>query len=174
MVGGIKSECRARSLRNLHPPRVYHDRQDPVGVLDIVSRTLEVYNQVHTKPIVDAWGRINFEVENQLRKVAGVIEWLASEDLPPATRDKVAAQITHVFARVGGRTARLSTPLIEIRPTTHLGETLDFSRERAEQDIAHGYSDALQVLRNTADLANPPSTLLDQAEYSSLLSRPIW
>ena len=155
------------------PPRVYQDGRDPVGVLEISARTLEVFNYIHTKPIVDAWGRINAEVEQQQRKVKETIDWLHGLDLAADARDAIGARIRETFEKVGGRTPRLSAPLIEIQPTSPLGETFDFSRERAENDINRGYTDALGVLRRTSDRANPGSPLLDEAEHSALVNRPI-
>lgn len=156
------------------PPRVFQDGHDPVSVLDIVARTLEVFNTVHTKPIVDAWTRINAEVENQRQKVQDMNAWLATLELPPAAQESIAGRVIEVFEKIGGKTPRLSAPLVEIRPSTDLGGLLDFDPRKAEQNIVHGYNDALMVLRSTADPAQPGNMLLDYAEYHQLLNRPIW
>lgn len=156
------------------PPRIFQHGTGPRGLLEIVQRTLDVFQYVHTAPIVDAWTRINREVESHRKKIDEIATWLDTAPLLPKTRDEVKAQLEAAFGGLGGRTARVTKPLVKIGPTSDLGDFLDFSPTLSEKRITAGYVDGLRAIRATADPDQPDETLIDETELQLLLNRPIW
>ena len=155
------------------PPRVLHDTRQPLHFFNILSRTLEVYHHVHTAPIVAAWFRINLEVRDQRKRVHQFTEWLRQQEIPPKVVDLVTSRATAEFVNLGGATPRMSAPLLEIEPSTPLGDPLEFDPERARQNIEHGYIDTLRVLRNSNQMTDIRPPLTDK-EYRLLVDLPVF
>jgi hypothetical protein len=120
------------------PPRILRDSRQPLNFFNILTRTLEVYHHVHTAPIVAAWFRINLEVRDQRNRVHQFAEWLRQQEISPSVIDLVTSRATTDFVNLGGATPRISTPLLEIEPSTSLGDPLEFDPERARQNVEHG------------------------------------
>jgi predicted acylesterase/phospholipase RssA len=155
------------------PPRILRESRQPLNFLNILTRTLEVYHHVHTAPIVAAWFRINLEVRDQRMRVHEFTQWLREQGIPPAVIDLVTARATTEFVNLGGATPRVSAPLLEIEPSTSLGDPLDFDPERARENIEHGYIDTLRVLRDSNQMpdARPP---LNDGEHRHLIDQPVF
>jgi predicted acylesterase/phospholipase RssA len=155
------------------PPRVVQNSRRPLNFFNILTRTLEVYHHVHTAPIVAAWFRINLEVRDQRKRVEEFTQWLRQQQIPPKIVDLVTSQATTEFVNLGGGTPRLSAPLLEIEPSTSLGDPLDFDPESARRNIEHGYVDALRVLRDSNQMtdARPP---LGDREFRHLMDQPVF
>lgn len=152
-------------------PRTIQEESGRLDFSDILLRTLDVYHEVHTRPIIGAWTRINDEVVARAKAVARVKEWLDTKTLSPALRDEIVDQIRTELGKSGGEAPRLDMPLAVIDPSIDLGDTLDFSPERARREIVHGYGDTLKILRPGVDLYHPPLTA---GEYQALVERPIF
>ena len=155
------------------PPRVLRDNRQPLHFFNILTRTLEVYHHVHTAPIVAAWFRINLEVRDQRKRVHQFTEWLRQQEIPPTVVDLVTSRATTEFVNLGGATPRMSAPLLEIEPSTSLGDPLEFEPERARQNIEHGYIDTLRVLRDSNQMTDIRPPLTDK-EYRLLLDLPVF
>jgi predicted acylesterase/phospholipase RssA len=154
------------------PPRTLQEQSQRIAFSDILMRTLDVYHRVHTDAIVAAWSRINDEVEQQRDRVASFTAWL---DQQPFDKDACAAieeQIAKQFLNLGGVAKRLEVPLVEIEPTSDLGDTLDFNPIEAKDHILRGYNDALKVLHESHKIEG--QMRLDEAEYRELVNRPIF
>jgi len=158
----------------LDPPAPVQERTTALDLLGIIQRTMDVYSWIHMKPIVAGWNRINREVEDQNAKVLEMTTWVQELPIDADVRNQIADRIAADFGKLGGRVPRVSVPLIEIEPSVPLGDMLAFSPAEAEQHIRHGYNDALDVFRHRQDPANRGETLLDEAEHSSLVNRPLW
>jgi predicted acylesterase/phospholipase RssA len=154
------------------PPRVLRDDRQPLNFFNILTRTLEVYHHVHTAPIVAAWSRINAEVRDQRRRVDEFTQWLREQQIPPKVVDLVATRVTTDFVNLGGATPRLSTPMLEIEPSTSLGDPLEFDPRRARENIEHGYMDTLRVLRESSQMSDIRPPLRDR-EYWQLANQPV-
>ena len=115
-------------------PRSIHDEDGRLDFSDILIRTLDVYHDVHTRPIIGGWIRINDEVAERARAIARVKKWLAAQPLAPAMRKSIIAQIQTQLGTAGGPTARLKMPLVVVEPTIDLGDTLDFDPQRARKE----------------------------------------
>jgi len=155
------------------PPRMLHDGRQPLNFFNILTRTLEVYHHVHTAPIVAAWFRINLEVRDQRTRVEEFTRWLSQQAIPPKVVELVTSRATTEFVNLGGATPRLSAPLLEIEPSTSLGDPLDFDPERARQNIEHGYIDTLRVLRDSNQMTDTRPPLSD-GEHRHLMDQPIF
>lgn len=155
-------------------PRIITDRNERLDFSGILKRTLDVYHYVHTDPIVSAWNRINREVADQARKVSEMIEWLNTCQLDPILRTEIGQRIEGEFRKTGGRIPRLDVPLLVIEPSIDLGDTLEFDPARARNEIAHGYSDALNLLQHHIDPRYPErGPAIDEVECKRLLNRSI-
>jgi predicted acylesterase/phospholipase RssA len=155
------------------PPRVVQDSRQPLNFFNILTRTLEVYHHVHTAPIVAAWFRINLEVSDQRKRVHEFTQWLRQQQIPPAVVDLVTSRATTEFVNLGGATPRLSAPLLEIEPSTSLGDPLDFDPASARRNIERGYVDTLRVLRDSNQMTNARPPLGDR-EYRHLMDQPVF
>jgi predicted acylesterase/phospholipase RssA len=147
-------------------PRTIHDGDGRLDFSDILLRTLDVYHDVHTRPIIGAWNRINDEVAERTKAIAKVKKWLAAQPLAPAMRKSILAQIQAELGTAGGPTKRLKMPLVVVQPTIDLGDTLDFDPQRARKEIEHGYGDTLKALRERIDRYHPALTA---AEFDKLI-----
>jgi len=154
------------------PPRVLRDGRQPMDFFNILTRTLEVYHHVHTAPIVAAWSRINSEVRDQRRRVHEFTQWLRRQQIPSNIIDLVTSRATIDFVNLGGATPRVSAPMLEIEPSTSLGDPLEFDPERARENIEHGYMDTLRVLRESNQMSDIRPPLKDR-EYWQLVNQPI-
>jgi hypothetical protein len=156
-------------------PRTIQDDADKFGFADILVRTLDVYHDVHTRPIINAWKRINREVQEWHAAVAKLEQWLADLPVEPDVRQQIAAKVVEDFGSGGGQAPRLDVPLVVIEPSIALGDTLAFDPERARREITHGYTDALKAISQFVDPRNTESgPLLDEAESEELLNLPIF
>jgi hypothetical protein len=155
------------------PPRVIQDDSQPMSFFGILNRTLEVYHHVHTAPIVAAWFRINLEVAEQRKRVYEFTQWLRQQKLPQDLANAVVERVTMQFGNLGGAAPRLSAPLLEIEPSTPLGDPLDFDQAQACRNIEHGYIDTLRVLRDSKQLAESRPPLNDR-EHQYLMGLPIF
>ena len=156
------------------PPRIFNHGMVPKGLIDIVQRTMDVFQYVHTTPIVDGWTRINREVEGHRAKVDEIGAWLDDRPIPPKTRDEIKARVEEALMGLGGQTTRLTIPFVRIGPTNDLGDFLNFDPKASEKRIETGYVDGLKALAVMRDEQHPGEYLLDDAEHKSLLNRPIW
>jgi len=155
-------------------PRTFLDGDDRMGILEIFKRTTDVYQSVHTTPIVNAWSRINDEVEEQHQRVEIFGAWLAGVGISKANVERIHQKAEEIFARLGGRAPRVSAPFVAIKPSTDLGDFLNFTKNYAETLIAHGYTDALATLARTPDPAHPGQMLLDKGGFEVLAKRRLW
>jgi Patatin-like phospholipase len=154
------------------PPRSLREQSQGAAFSDILMRTLDVYHRVHTDAIVAAWSRINDEVEQQHDRVASFTEWLNHQSFDEGARAVIEEQIVKQFLTLGGIAKRLEVPLVEIEPTSDLGDTLDFNPIDARDHILRGYNDALKVLHESHKIE--AQMRLDEAEYRELVNRPIF
>jgi len=154
------------------PPRVLREGRQPLNPFNILTRTLEVYHHVHTAPIVAAWSRINTEVRDQRRRVREFTQWLGEQQIPSEIVDLVTSRATTDFVNLGGATPRVSAPMLEIEPSTSLGDPLDFDPQRARENIEHGYMDTLRVLKESSQMSDARPPLKDR-EYWQLVNRPV-
>jgi hypothetical protein len=155
------------------PPRIVQDGGQALNFFNILTRTLEVYHHVHTAPIVAAWFRINLEVRDQRKRVHKFTEWLHRQQISPNVVDLVTSQATTEFVNLGGATPRLSAPLLEIEPSTSLGDPLDFDPVRVRGNIEHGYIDTLRVLRDSNQMTDTRPPLNDR-EHRHLMDQPVF
>jgi predicted acylesterase/phospholipase RssA len=152
------------------PPRVIEEGSQALSFADILKRTLDVYHYVHMEPIIRGWYRINTEVQEQESRVRKFREWIRQRPIDKGIIASIEQAVTDQFSNLGGRFPRIDTPLIEIEPSTALGDSLDFRAENARTYIRRGYGDTLAVLRNAKGL---PATL-DDAEYRTLVNLPLF
>jgi hypothetical protein len=155
------------------PGEVYCITQDPPGApfahklkfssSEILKRTLEIYHFVHTDPIVRAWSRINDEVIRHDQHIQDFLAWLAGQGLSQQQQENIEFELRKHLGTLGGATARQHRDLIEIEPSTDLGDTLDFDPERIKQTIIHGYKDALGVFKDRGKIV--------VAEYDQLVNQ---
>jgi hypothetical protein len=154
------------------PPRTLQEQTQRIGFSDILMRTLDVYHRVHTDAIVAAWFRINDEVEQQRDRVATFTAWLKQQSFDEGVCAAIEEQVSKQFLNLGGVAKRLEVPLVEIEPTSDLGDTLDFNPVDARDRILRGYNDALKVLLESHKIEG--AMRLDEVEYKELLNRPIF
>jgi hypothetical protein len=62
--------------------------------------------------------------------------------------------------------------MLEVEPSTSLGDPLEFDPERARENIEHGYMDTLRVLRESNQMSDIRPPLKDR-EYWQLVNQPI-
>jgi hypothetical protein len=155
------------------PPRILQDDSKPMSLFGILNRTLEVYHHLHTAPIIAAWFRINSEVAEQRKRVHEFTQWIRQQNLPSHVADVVVDQAATQFGSLGGAAPRLNAPLLEIEPSTSLGDPLHFNEGQARQNIEHGYIDTLRALRGSRQLAEGRPAL-DDREHQHLMGRPIF
>jgi predicted patatin/cPLA2 family phospholipase len=153
-------------------PRTLQEHGRRFSFSEVLTRTLDVYHHVHTDTIVRAWFRINEEVKEQRARVANFTTWLKQQSLNEAACMQIADRLATEFLGLGGSTRRLEAPLVEIEPTSDLGDTLDFNPTSARGNIERGYNDTLKVLQETHKIEEPMR--LDISEYDELLNRPIF
>lgn len=137
---------------------------DGLGLLSIFRRTLDVYHRIHMRPILDAWERINGELQRQdekLRLVRDEIQGMVG----PQDAEQIFELLSNRLAS-GGATRRLGMELIEIEPTVDLGDTLNFDPKLIEKNLIRGREDMLQVLSVRGDI--------DRYEREELSREPIW
>lgn len=128
----------------LDTPRVIEENIKEFELLDIFSRTLEIYHRVHTEPIIDAWSQINRNVVKQKNKIDEFINWLKqhggidSSNLQMVEKE-LLKRLSHTSSDVN---------LIEIEPSSSLGETLEFNHVKIKENIERGYLDMLMALKH--------------------------
>jgi predicted acylesterase/phospholipase RssA len=152
-------------------PRIILEEAGRLEFSDILLRTLDVYHDVHTRPIIGAWNRINDEVAEQRKAIGRVRNWLRKQALSPALRKQIVNQIKKELGKPGGQAPRLDMPLVVIDPSIPLGDTLDFDPRRARKEIRHGYIDTLRAVRHGVDRRYPALT---PGEFDMLVAQPIF
>jgi hypothetical protein len=155
------------------PGEVYCITQDPPGTLpaqelrfsssEILKHTLDIYHFVHTYPIVRAWPRINDEVVRHEQHIQDFLASLSGQGLTQQQQKNIEIELRKHLGTLGGATARQHRDLIEIEPSTDLGDTLDFDPERIKETIIHGYKDALGVFKDRGKIV--------VAEYDQLINQ---
>jgi hypothetical protein len=144
------------------PPRNIKDKEATLPATDVLKRTLEIYHHVHTEPIVRAWSRINDEVRDHAQRIGAFLQWLSTQGISQSLQASIAQQLQQQLGTLGRATARQDLgQLVEIEPSTELGDTLDFEAVRIRKTIERGYLDMLIILKNIHRL-NP-------AEYQMLV-----
>ena len=155
----------------LDPARVFQQDRVPLRLLEIVRRTIEVFQVVHTKPIVEGFSRISREVNDQSRRVATTKRWLDDLPLDPGVRGAIADRITEEFDKLGGQAPRIAAPIVEIQPSRQLRDFLDFDPGTVDDDINQGFLDALAAFRRIPDPASPAVPWLDEVDHRILANR---
>ncbi len=135
----------------------------PLGILD---RTLSIYHYIHTTPIIDAWFRINREVETYDQRISAFLDWIRSQGWDKTVVASLIGRVDDTLRHLGGPAPRIDIPLHLIEPSAPLGETLNFDPATIERSIKTGYLDMLRVLNSAAKL--------DQAETKELQNAPIF
>jgi predicted acylesterase/phospholipase RssA len=127
------------------------------GFGDILRRSWDVYHTVHTRPIVDAWRRINGDVKKQVEKLGNVKKAISGMPLDVATAEQVGRLIDD---QLQPKQQDFSITFIE--PSTPLGETLDFSAEEIKGSMVRGYTDFVKTMYDGKRLTEPQRATLDQ------------
>jgi len=128
-----------------------------MGCGDIVRRSWDVYHTVHTRPIVDAWRRINGDVRKQVQKLKEVKEAISKMSLGASIEQQIQQLIDD---KLQPKQQDLSITFIE--PSTALGDTLDFSAKRIKESIERGYVDFVKTMRDGNRLTDQEKTALEQ------------
>jgi hypothetical protein len=149
----------------LEPPRRRQEGPGKNGLLGIIDRTLSIYHHIHTKPIIDAWFRINDEVQSYDTRLQRFVEWIKTQGWESPLSQTLCREVEAQLGHIGGPIPRIDVPMRIIEPSIALGETLDFDNATVESNITAGYQDMLKVL----NLAGK----IDQAELGKLQNAPI-
>lgn len=138
------------------PGEVYCVQQDPPGsasgeggpvrFMDLLKRTADVAQYLHMAPIVKAWYRINEEVGREEAGAGAALAWLKSQGYDEATVRLVEENVIGPLSRLGGSTRRRNFTMYNVEPSSHLGDTLDFSPETTRGHLRRGYADMLKTL----------------------------
>jgi NTE family protein len=128
-----------------------------MGFGDILRRSWDVYHTVHTRPIMDAWRRIDGDVQKQLAKLGNVKNAISGMPLDAATAEQIGRLIDD---QLQPKQQDFSITFIE--PSTALGETLDFSPEKIRESIERGYTDFVKTMYDGKRLTEPQKATLDQ------------
>jgi predicted patatin/cPLA2 family phospholipase len=150
----------------LEPPGLRQEGSFEYSLLGIVDRTLSIYHNVHTKPIIHAWFRINEEVKTYDERLHAFIAWVEAQGWDNALVQNVRREVEARLGGLGGSARRLDVPMRIVEPSTPLGETLDFDRSTIEGSIKAGYRDMLKALS--------AAEKIDQAELTKLQNAPIF
>lgn len=134
------------------PPDLVH--ADPnLGATQIILRTMDVFHYVHQTPILQAWDRINREVEEHQTKIDEFEKWLSTNSgLSAAQASTVATEARQRLGSLGGAAPRKVLKLHIIQPSSSLGDTLNFNRQQSEENIKRGYVDMITTLRIASKL----------------------
>jgi hypothetical protein len=132
-----------------------------MGFGDIVRRSWEVYHTVHTRPIVDAWQRINGDVKKQEEKLREVKEAISRMSLGADVQQRIHDLIDD---KLRPKQQDLSITFIE--PSTALGGTLDFSEKKIKESIERGYADFVSAMYGRHRLT--------EQEKNTLVQQPIF
>lgn len=127
-------------------PRTLIEGKHKPGPLTLLLRTFDVYHFVHTTPIIDAWYRINREVDQHNEKLRLLKEHVATLGIGKEATEQIGQAIDAQLGTIGGATARLNFPMTLVQPSTQLGETLDFDPKTISENIERGYTDVLKLL----------------------------
>jgi hypothetical protein len=133
------------------------DADPKEGCGDIIRRSWDVYYTVHTRPIVDAWNRINDDVTKQVQKLKEVKEAIAGMPLAADVQQQIVKLIDDNL-----QPKQQDFPITFIQPTTALGDTLDFSAEKIKERIRRGYFDFLKTMYGRGRLTPQEKGTLDQ------------
>jgi predicted acylesterase/phospholipase RssA len=157
----------------------YCIRQDPLSAVDsgqhsldtktYVLRTIDVYHHIHTDPIVNAWERINDEVDKQEEKLAELEKWVASKHLAPDVERDLIRRVRRL-AELGGTAKRISTTLIQIQPGADLGDSLDFRPKRIGELMKLGWNEGLKQLSTIDREAGKICTQLKSIAFDEVVA----
>ncbi len=145
------------------PPGNVMETDDRLGRFDIASRTYDIFHSAHMEPIIRTWQQINNNVKNHNERVDEFHEILTNTNIPEDQKASIRKAFDEKFGSLRGALERLNIDLHKVRPSTHLGSTLDFSRQTMEKYIDHGYKDMIGTLRK--------NNSIDEAEEALLLER---
>lgn len=144
---------------------VYCIKQDPpslaaahklkFGSLRILERTLDAYHYIHTEYVVRGWRRINHEMQRQKDRVAEFDQWVDAQELPGPSKDAIKAKAHDLLGSLGGKAERFDVQPLNIEPSQHLGNSLDFSKKKIREHILHGYNVAVRALFDGKKITDP-------------------
>jgi hypothetical protein len=136
--------------------RTLIDTRTTTGPIEIVSRAWNVYHTVHTRPIVDLWGKINSDVNKQVQKLSEVKAAVSKMPIEAP----VVAQIQELLdGKLQPKQQNLSITFIE--PSSVLGETLDFTTNQIKNNIERGYTDFVKSMYDAHRLTDQERTTLN-------------
>lgn len=150
----------------LEPPRLRQEGSAEYTLLGIIDRTLSIYHNIHTTPIIQAWFRINSEVKVYDERLHEFIGWIKSQGWEDTFAKTLCHEVEARMGHLGGSTSRIDVPLHIVEPSIPLGETLDFDHTTIESNIKAGYNDMLKVLQGAKKI--------DHAELARLQNAPIF
>jgi hypothetical protein len=142
------------------------DSSPKLGMREVLLRTLEVYHYIHMEPVIRAWFRINTEVTAHSDNMAKFGEWLQNKSLDDQILKEILDEVQTRLGKLGGATGRLDVPMIEIEPSSSLGDSLDFDQQRIRDNIKIGYTDMLKALKNKSKI--------DEADFQNLSNSPLF
>lgn len=128
------------------PPSLAAAHELKFGSLRILERTLDAYHYIHTQYVVRGWWRINHEIDRHNARVAEFDQWIDAQDIPGANKDTIKAKAHDLLGSLGGKAERFEVPFVDIEPSQHLGNSLDFSGKKIREHILHGYNVAVKAL----------------------------
>lgn len=132
--------------------------QDPVSFVipvplardlsNVVQRTLDIFGNTLTNATLEAWERINREVDkaaDNARRLQRSID--DDKDIPPAAKERLRNEITALFELTTALAPRVRQPLLVVRPSSNLESDgpLDFSLSKSAGLMRRGYEDFLNV-----------------------------
>jgi hypothetical protein len=79
-------------------------------------------------------------------RVAEFDQWIEAQQLPEANKGAIKAKAHDLLGSLGGKAERFEVQPLEIEPSQHLGNSLDFSKKKVREHILHGYNVAVKAL----------------------------
>jgi predicted acylesterase/phospholipase RssA len=146
------------------PPSLADPHNLKLGALRIFERTLDAYHFIHTEYVVRGWRRINAELRDHMKRVADFDQWVDAQPLPPANKETIKTKAHELLGSLGGKAERFEAPPLEIQPSQHLGDSLDFSPKKIREHILHGYHVAVNALSTNGKISD--------AERDTMLESP--
>lgn len=135
------------------------------GVIDILSRTYNIFEYIHMRPILDGWSRINREVTEYRRNRAEFQSRIAELSIAPELVQTICDIADETLKRPGGSTPRIDAPIHLIEPSNTIGDLLNFDSKRLTEHKVSGYKQAVGVLRAKEFIDEAQSTQLLNAVY---------
>jgi len=147
------------------PPAIVSDSAQELTFGEVLKRTTDVTQYIHMQPIINAWPRINDETREHKENVQGFVAWMVSGSYEKTAVDEIVEQVHERLGTLGGAKPRLEIPLISVRPSTTIGDTLDFSPQAMKRNLRNGYEDMLKSLEKSGKI--------DNFEHTELSKRPL-